>query len=92
MVSRHSLRAGTSGSYNMNSAARKGRHPSNTQGQWSEFEAMVTELELLQREIREYADALLRIAGANDGREAGQQGAAPDGRGPGRDRGGAARR
>jgi len=43
----------------------EGVTPFEHERQWSEFETMVAELEVLQRGVKQYADALLKIAGLN---------------------------
>lgn len=48
----------------------EGVTPFDHERQWSEFEAMVAELEVLQSEVRQYADALLKIAGLSSAKEA----------------------
>jgi len=45
----------------------EGVTPFEHERQWLEFDTMVTELEVLQGEVRQYADALLRIAGISGG-------------------------
>ncbi len=49
----------------------EGVTPFEHERRWPEFETMVAELEILQKEMKQYADALLKIAGLSDAEKAG---------------------